>query len=97
MRNLFLTVLLTLPVALLAGCGNVSACAGAVCAAKDQCHIAGTCDPTTGTCSNPMAKNGTPCDGGNACTVFDTCESGECTTGKPVTCPALDLVPPWRL
>ena len=31
-------------------------CAGAnpvVCTASDQCHVAGTCNPTTGVCSNP--------------------------------------------
>src|SRR5262249_50637624 len=33
-----------------------------VCTASDQCHVPGTCDPTTGVCSNPTATNGTPCN-----------------------------------
>ena len=27
-----------------------------VCTASDQCHVAGTCDPATGACSNPNAR-----------------------------------------
>lgn len=34
----------------LPGCGL---CAGVVCSAHDACHDAGTCDPSTGQCSNP--------------------------------------------
>ena len=37
------------------------ACVGAspvVCVASDQCHVAGTCDPATGACSNPAAPDG---------------------------------------
>ena len=40
-----------------------------VCSASDQCHVAGTCDPATGACSNPNAPDGTPCNDGNACTA----------------------------
>ncbi len=29
------------------------------CAASDSCHVAGTCDPSTGVCSNPAAPSGT--------------------------------------
>lgn len=54
-----------------------------VCAAKDQCHTAGTCDPATGTCSNPDKPNGTSCDDGNATTCSDTCQSGVC---RGITC-----------
>src|SRR5207302_1737144 len=35
---------------------QAGACVGAnpvVCTAADQCHTAGTCDPASGTCSNP--------------------------------------------
>src|SRR2546426_12565724 len=58
--------------------------------ASDQCHTAGTCDPSTGVCSNPSAAEGTSCSDGNACTQTDTCESGVCTGGNRVTCVASD-------
>ncbi len=60
------------------------------CAASDQCHAAGTCDPATGTCSNPNAANGTACDDGNACTQSDSCQSGTCVGASPVTCTVSD-------
>src|SRR5712692_2447098 len=60
------------------------------CTALDQCHVAGTCDPTTGTCSNPAKPDGTTCNDGNACTQRDTCESGQCVGSSPVICTALD-------
>ena len=53
-------------------------CAGVTCTALDQCHIAGTCDPATGICSNPVAPDGTACDDGDACTTNDTCSAGRC-------------------
>lgn len=62
-----------------------------VCTASDQCHVAGTCDPATGACSNPPKANGTVCNDGSACTSGETCQSGTC--GSPtstVTCTALD-------
>ena len=37
---------------------------------------AGTCNPTTGACSNPVAADGTACNDGNACTQTDTCQGG---------------------
>ena len=47
------------------------ACVGSnpvVCSASDLCHLAGTCDPTTGSCSNPVAPDGAvtggSCSGG---------------------------------
>src|SRR5207245_9936323 len=61
------------------------------CTALDQCHVAGTCDTTTGVCSNPNKANGTTCNDNNACTSGETCQSGTC--GSPtstVTCTALD-------
>ena len=61
-----------------------------VCSAPDQCHDAGTCNPTTGVCSDPAKPNGTTCDDGNACTIADTCEGGLCTPGAPVVCAAQD-------
>src|SRR2546429_295018 len=68
-------------------------CVGAnpvVCTAQDQCHVAGTCDQATGTCSNPNAPNGQPCNDGNACTQTDTCQAGTCTGMNAVVCPAQD-------
>jgi hypothetical protein len=68
-------------------------CAGAnpvVCGAADQCHDAGTCNPTTGACSQPSKVNGTPCDDGSACTRTDSCRSGVCTGTNPVVCGAPD-------
>src|SRR5579871_1330359 len=50
------------------------------CTALDQCHAAGTCNPTTGICSNPNAPDGTPCNN-NDCTNPDTCQNGVCTSG----------------
>src|SRR5262249_44817494 len=54
-----------------------------VCPAPDQCHVAGTCDTSTGVCSNPNATDGTSCDDSDACTFSDTCQSGVC---KGTTC-----------
>ena len=58
------------------------------CSAQSQCHNAGTCDPSTGQCSNPTKTNGSGCNDGNACTQTDTCQSGSCTGGNTVTCGA---------
>jgi hypothetical protein len=49
--------------------------------------VAGTCDPTTGACSNPSATDGTACDDGNACTSADHCTGGVCGgTACPGAC-----------
>jgi hypothetical protein len=64
-------------------------CAGGTsitCAANDQCHTAGTCDPVTGLCDDPAAADGTSCDDGNLCTLDDTCLAGTCAGGSPVVC-----------
>ena len=79
-------------------CDQNYACAAGVCTgsnpvtctASDQCHVAGTCDPASGTCSNPAATNGATCNDGNACTQTDSCQSGTCTGSNPVTCTASD-------
>jgi hypothetical protein len=42
------------------------------CMASDPCHEAGSCDPTSGGCTNPAMPDGTPCAAG-------TCQSGVCT------------------
>src|SRR6185295_19411371 len=59
-----------------------------VCAALDQCHTAGVCNPTTGTCSNPLKANGSACNDSNLCTQTDTCQNGTCTGMSPVMCAA---------
>jgi probable HAF family extracellular repeat protein len=67
-----------------------SKCSGVVCAPLDQCHVAGTCDPASGACSNPVKANGSACSDGNACTLSDTCQAGACVGGTPITCAAPD-------
>jgi hypothetical protein len=74
-------------------CGGTAGCqtgTAVVCTALDQCHDVGTCEPTTGVCSNPAKANGAACNDSNACTQTDTCESGACVGGNPVVCTALD-------
>ena len=61
-----------------------------VCAAQDQCHDAGTCNPANGTCSNPTKANGAACNDGDACTQSDTCQAGACAGANPITCTASD-------
>jgi hypothetical protein len=61
-----------------------------VCTPSDQCHVAGTCNPATGKCSNPNAPNGTSCDDGNLCTLNDTCQNGVCIGSASVVCTPLD-------
>lgn len=69
------------------------ACVGGspvACTAQDQCHVAGTCDPATGACSNPSIADGTTCDDSNLCSLADTCQAGVCTGTSLVQCSALD-------
>jgi hypothetical protein len=61
------------------------------CPPPDQCHDVGTCDTSTGQCSNPPKTDGTACTplgGGNG-----TCQGGTCvapttttTTTTPLPC-----------
>src|SRR5207244_2457521 len=60
------------------------------CAPSDQCHVAGTCNPNTGACSNPVTADGTACDDANLCTLTDVCQAGVCVGSNPVTCNAPD-------
>lgn len=62
-----------------------------VCAATDECHGAGICNPNTGSCSSDSElPNGTVCETGNRCTA-DTCQGGVCTEGPTtVTCTSSD-------
>ncbi|MBN2498425.1 MAG: hypothetical protein JXR96_27795 [Deltaproteobacteria bacterium] len=50
-------------------------CAGVECQPADECHLAGECDPASGSCSNPPAEDGTPCTGG-------TCRDGVCVPAQ---------------
>ncbi|MBK8255370.1 MAG: VCBS repeat-containing protein [Polyangiaceae bacterium] len=70
--------------------GNCVAGTAVVCTASDICHLAGVCDPGTGTCSNPAKPNGSACTDNNACTLNDSCQSGVCTPTGSVSCSPLD-------
>ena len=60
-------------------CVGSSKCDGVVCKAKDQCHAVGTCNPTTGICSDPNMPESTPCDDGDPTTEGqDKCVRGQC-------------------
>ena len=56
------------------------------CTAADQCHLAGTCDPASGSCSTVTKPNGSGCTDGDGCTTGDTCQAGACVGGAGVTC-----------
>ena len=79
-------------------CTQLDTCQGGSCAgmdpisctALDQCHTRGICDPSAGTCSNPISLNGTTCNDGDRCTQVDTCQGGICEGDDPVECTALD-------
>jgi hypothetical protein len=80
------------------GCTQIDTCeeglclgsSAVVCAALDECHEAGVCDPATGSCSDPIAADGTSCDDGDGCTQTDTCQAGVCVGGDAVVCAPLD-------
>jgi cysteine-rich repeat protein len=74
-------------------CDGAGVCVGSnpvICAALDQCHVAGVCNPGTGVCSNPNQPDGTTCNDGSACTPTDACSAGVCVGSNPVVCTALD-------
>src|SRR5439155_536728 len=59
------------------------------CTALDQCHVAGTCDPMSGVCSNPNKANGTACNDNNDCTSGEPWQNGACgSRTSTVTCTA---------
>ena len=67
---------------------NPDRCAGVTCAASGACHVAGTCDASTGKCSDPAAPDGAACSGGScAAGVCVPAQAGLCTG---VVCAALD-------
>jgi hypothetical protein len=68
-------------------------CAGAnpvTCVASDACHVAGSCVPATGACTNPAASDGTTCNDQNACTATSACKTGVCVGATTKICPPLD-------
>ena len=82
-------------------CNGVSTCVGGACVetteavtcvAQDECHVAGVCNPTDGSCSNPVGHEGEVCqDDGDACNGVSTCVGGACVeTTEAVTCVAQD-------
>jgi hypothetical protein len=69
--------------------GACVAGAPVACTALDACHVAGVCDPQSGTCSNPPAASGVSCDDGSLCTQTDQCDGlGACVGSNPVVCAA---------
>jgi hypothetical protein len=58
--------------------GGVCGTTPVICTALDQCYVTGTCNPTTGLCSNPPKSDGTACDDGDPCTERDVCMTGVC-------------------
>ena len=76
--------------------GGTACCVGGnpvVCPPSDQCHDAGTCDPATGTCSNPAKPDGTGCNDGDLCTQTDTCQGGVCVGSQSGGLHAIGPVP----
>jgi hypothetical protein len=74
-------------------CNGADNCIGSnpvVCTARDQCHEVGTCNPSTGVCSDPAKADGSSCNDGNLCTQTDTCERGVCTGSNPLICTSPD-------
>lgn len=55
-----------------------SPCAGVVCQAKSQCHVAGTCNMQTGECSEVLIAEDSACDDGDFTTAHDVCKAGIC-------------------
>jgi N-acetylneuraminic acid mutarotase len=73
---------------------QAGACTGnnpVVCAALDACHLAGTCDPQSGACSNPPQQSGTLCGlaqcSGSTLNAPYLCDgNGACVAGPPQEC-----------
>lgn len=70
--------------------GDACECDAVTCGAPEPCHLAGSCDRTTGRCTTPRVSDGAPCDDGNACTRRDSCQEGACVGASPVLCPPVD-------
>jgi len=59
-----------------------------VCTALDQCHVAGTCNPATGICSDPIKPVATSCDDADPCTKQDACNASGACGGAAYACAA---------
>jgi hypothetical protein len=60
------------------GVGDACECATVVCAAADDCHRPGTCDPATGACDAPLADDGTACVAPASPAAAASCVAGAC-------------------
>ncbi len=60
-------------------CVDAKCDAMAQCPAPDTCHLAGVCDPASGTCAYGDKPNGMPCSDDNVCTK-DACQAGACVS-----------------
>lgn len=54
------------------------------CPTPDVCHLPGSCNPSTGVCSNPTAPNNTSCVTSDPCVGDGTCQDGQCI-GPPLS------------
>ncbi len=71
------------------GIGDACECgSGTVtCAPTDACHLAGSCNPGSGSCTVVPAPDGTSCSDGNACNGVEACSAGACVRGPALACP----------
>eukprot|EP01059_Diplonema_ambulator_P004353 TRINITY_DN14055_c0_g1_i1.p1 TRINITY_DN14055_c0_g1~~TRINITY_DN14055_c0_g1_i1.p1 ORF type:complete len:4521 (+),score=859.58 TRINITY_DN14055_c0_g1_i1:194-13564(+) len=77
------------------GCVGIDRCKGVTCTPISQCHIAGTCNALTGTCSTPPKPENSTCDDNNPATKLDRCVQGTCIgVTKCTTCPVLPCSTP---
>ena len=69
-------------------CQSNGSCAGTTktCSPLDECHIAGTCNPVDGNCSNPNKPDGSTCADNDHCDGEENCQSGVCQPGSPIDC-----------
>ena len=67
-------------------------CADITCpAASGDCYVSGTCDSSTGSCSDETVIDaGTSCDDGNADTVGDACDGAGACAGTALTTSSYD-------
>jgi hypothetical protein len=61
------------------------------CPVPDQCHLAGVCDPTSGTCIDTPKPDGTACAYSAACPDDDLCRTGSCMAGICRPCTSVTL------
>jgi hypothetical protein len=68
--------------------------AAVTCTAIDKCHVAGTCTPASGVCTNPVAP-GASCSSGQACLAWYVDCDGD-SYGAPGTTPVYSCNQPPR-